>query len=99
MQIIYMFISTLIDGPIVEDICTFFMNSPLDDDGLAFVKTAMTSSKFSANLVSSNETFLIDKCTLPNLSFLISTFPFLKSSTAFATLGVTVPVFGLGISP
>ena len=48
MQIIYMFISTLIDGPIVEDICTVFINSPLDDDGLAFVKTAITSSKFSA---------------------------------------------------
>ena len=46
MQIIYMFISTLIDGPIVEDICTVFMNSPLDDDGLAFVKTAITSSNF-----------------------------------------------------
>ena len=61
MQIIYMFISTLIDGPMVEDICTFFMNSPFDDDGLAFVKTAITSSKFSANLASSKETFPIDK--------------------------------------
>ena len=41
----------------------------------------------------------MDICKFPNLSFLISIFPFLKSSTAFVTLGVTVPVFGLGMRP
>ena len=82
-----MFMSTVIEGPIVEDICTVFINSPFDDDGLALLNTAITSSKFSANFDSSKETLPIERCTFPNLSFFISIFPFLKSSTALPTFG------------
>ena len=42
----------MIEGPMVEDICIFFINSPFDEDGFAFVNKAMTSSKLSASFAS-----------------------------------------------
>src|SRR2546430_1115533 len=67
--------------------------------GRARPTASITAFPFSTSAFSSNENRPTGTATLPFLSSLNSTRPALTSRTALAVSSVTVPVFGLGISP
>ena len=86
-----------IPGLIVDAIEIDFIYVPFAVLGFIFTKVEINSSAFSLICSGLKETLPIDECTMPNLSTLKAIFPFLTSSTALATSGVTVPDLGLGI--
>src|SRR5712672_2981114 len=86
-------------GPIVERIVTPLMYLPLAADGFAVTTLVMTVIALSTSFCGSNESLPTGTWTSAVLSVRNSTLPALISLTAPATSVVTVPVFGLGISP
>src|ERR1035438_3539671 len=67
--------------------------------GVALITLGITGAALSTNFSGGNEILPTGTCTSAVLSVRNSTLPALVSLTAAATSKVTVPVFGLGISP
>src|SRR6187399_1209664 len=85
--------------PIVEDIVTLFRYLPLAADGFALRMVSISACALATRRSAANEILPTGAWTTPALSTRNSTLPALISCTALATSGVTVPVFGFGISP
>src|SRR5438477_9771011 len=75
------------------------MYLPLATVGLALITLLISTVAFSTSFSGENEILPTGTCTSAVLSVRNSTLPALTSCTALATSNVTVPVFGLGISP
>ena len=75
------------------------MADALADAGRAFQMASNTIRPFCSSASCAKEIFPIPRWMSPCLSILNSTFPFFTSLTALPTSIVTVPAFGLGISP
>src|SRR5713226_5105387 len=86
-------------GPMVEDSVTERRYCPLAAAGLARTMASRRARAFATRCGSANDFFPTGTCTLPALSTRNSTLPALTSRTARATSKVTVPIFGLGMSP
>src|SRR6266567_3372906 len=91
--------SMVMPGPMVEVSVIFLTYLPLAAAGLAFTTASITAWAFSASFALSNWILPMGQWTMPALSTRNSTLPALTSLMALATSKVTVPVFGLGISP
>ncbi len=83
----------------VEDSVTPLMYFPLAAAGFAFTTLEITVVAFSTSFSGAKLILPTGTCTSAVLSVRNSTLPALTSCTARATSKVTVPVFGLGISP
>ena len=86
-------------GPIVLETVTLFKYVPLAADGLDRTICSMKASRFSSSCSSENDAFPMGACTFPVLSTRNSILPALISFTARSMSNVTVPAFGVGISP
>src|SRR5712692_8883408 len=72
---------------------------PFVEEGFALLIALINASKFSASASTSKEARPIVHCTMPALSARYCTWPPFALRTASSTFGVTVPTFGLGMSP
>jgi hypothetical protein len=83
----------------VVDRVTFFMYTPFDAAGLAFLRSASTASRLPRIASSSKSILPIPPWMMPFLSVRKRIWPALAFLTAVSTSGVTVPVFGFGMRP
>ncbi len=83
----------------VEQIVIFFKNLPFDEAGLTLDNALVNATKLSCNFSGAKDTLPNEKCTIPVLSFLKKTRPYLRSATTGAISKVTVPNFLLGSNP
>ena len=78
---------------------TDFRSLPLAADGFALMTLSTSAWALSTRFCVGNDVLPTGACTMPVLSTRNSTLPALISLIAWATFGVTVPVFGFGIRP
>src|SRR2546430_891757 len=86
-------------GPIVVDRVSERRYTPFDAAGLALIIASSRAMALATRLSCGKDFRPTCTCTLPALSTRNSTLPALTSRTARATSNVTVPIFGLGMSP
>src|SRR5947207_3563347 len=92
-------VSIATPGPIVEETVTDFRYLPFAADGFALTTESTSAWAFSIRFCAGKEVLPSGAWMMPVLSTRNSTLPALISLIACATFGVTVPVFGFGISP
>src|SRR6266566_1488426 len=86
-------------GPMVVDRVSERRYTPFDAAGLALTMASSSAIALATRLSCGKDFLPTCTCTLPALSTRNSTLPALTSRTARATSKVTVPIFGLGMSP
>src|SRR3954464_15254382 len=92
-------VSTVTPGPIVEDTVTDFRYLPFAAGGFALTTESTSAWALSIRLCVGKDVFPSGAWMIPVLSTRNSTLPALISRMACATLGVTVPGLGFGITP
>src|SRR5437879_7657268 len=83
----------------VEDTDTLRRYTPFTFEGFDLFTASTSATKLSFSCSGVNDARPIEHCTMPDLSARYWIWPALAFLSAAATSGVTVPTFGVGISP